>query len=354
MEWVSVLEFAFSNNYITAAFILILFIIIGKSGLFILKNIRNDIFSEDRHKIIHNIINLSIFPITIFTSMLGIYLSLVSLNLDIATIRILENLFFVSMVLLFSYYFGMLSTFFIRAYFEKRDGSSKVPNILNSVIVIILITISIAIILGYFQVNVTPILATLGIGTVALGLALQSTLGSFFAGLRIVSEKPLDTGDYIEFQSGELQGFVEDVGWGFTKVRTLQNNLVIVPNSYIVSNSFVNDDLPNPEASLWLNCGVDYGSDLDKVEKVTVEVAKLIQENTPGAVSDFEPFIRFKEFGKSNINFTIVLRVEKLVDKYLVTHEFIKALKKKYNEENIEISWPVSKSYRYDMSSKNS
>lgn len=348
MEWWNIFEFALSDNYIRAALVLIMFIIIGKLTLFILRNIKNDIFSRKRHKIIHNVINLSIFPITFFIALLGLYLSLATLYVDVATIRIVENLFFVSMVLLFSYYFMRLSTFFVRAYFEKRDGSSKVPNILNSVIVIVLMTISSAIILGYFRVNVTPILATLGIGTVALGLALQSTLGSFFAGLRIVSEKPLDTGDYIEFQSGELQGFVEDVGWGFTKVRTLQNNLVIVPNSYIVDNSFVNDNLPSPEASLWLACGVDYGSDLEKVEKVTVGVAKKIQRNTPGAVSDFEPFIRFKEFGASNINFTIVLRVEKLVDKYLVRHEFIKALKKRYDEEGIEISWPVSKSYRYD------
>lgn len=348
MGWVSVLEFALSDNYLRAAIILVMFIIIGKITLFILRNIRNDIFSKRKHRIVHKVIDLSIFPLTAFIGLLGTYLALVTAYTNMDVLSIFENLFFVAMVLLFSYYFGRLSTFFVQEWFQKRDGSSKVPGIVNKVIVIMLITLSIAVILGYFRVNVTPILATLGIGTVALGLALQSTLGSFFAGLRIVSEKPLDTGEYIEFQNGELQGFVEDVGWGFTKVRTLQNNLVVVPNSYIVDNSFVNDNLPNPEASIWIPCGVDYRSDLDTVEKITIDVAKKIQEDVPGAVSSFEPFIRFREFGASNINFVIVLRVEKLVDKYLVRHEFIKALKKRYDQEGIEISWPVSKSIRFD------
>ena len=85
--------------------------------------------------------------------------------------------------------------------------------------------------------------------------------------------------------------------------------------------------------------------DLDKVEKVTIDVAKTIQKTVPGAVKTFEPFIRYHTFGDSNINFSVILRVEKFVDKYLITHEFIKALKARYDKEGIEISWPVRKVY---------
>ena len=88
-----------------------------------------------------------------------------------------------------------------------------------------------------------------------------------------------------------------------------------------------------------VQCGVDYGSDLKKVEKITIDVARKIQQAVPGAVKTFEPFIRYHTFADSNINFSIILRVEKYVDKYLVTHEFMKALKERYDREGIEISY---------------
>ena len=97
--------------------------------------------------------------------------------------------------------------------------------------------------------------------------------------------------------------------------------------------------------SVVIQCGVSYTSDLNKVERVTIDAAKRIQETVQGAVKDFEPFIRYHTFGDSNINFSVILRVKTYVDRYLVTHEFIKALKKRYDKEGIEISWPVRKIY---------
>ena len=132
---------------------------------------------------------------------------------------------------------------------------------------------------------------------------------------------------------------------GVSRIRTLPNTLVIVPNSKIASTIITNDSLPVPEMSVVIQCGVAYSSDLEKVEKVTVDAAKKTQKIVTGAVKGFEPFIRYHTFGDSNINFSIILRVEKFVDKYLVTHEFIKALKKAYDKEGIEISWPVRKIY---------
>ena len=97
--------------------------------------------------------------------------------------------------------------------------------------------------------------------------------------------------------------------------------------------------------SIVVQCGVSYNDDLEKVEKVTTDVARRIQKTTKGAIKTFEPFIRYHTFGDSNINFSIILRAEKVVDKYLITHELIKELKKAYAKNKIEISWPVRKVY---------
>ena len=85
---------------------------------------------------------------------------------------------------------------------------------------------------------------------------------------------------------------------------------------------------------------------MKKVEKVSIEVAKEIQQTIEGAVKDFEPVFRYKEFGDSNINFITILRVEEPMRRFVVRNEFIKALKERFDKEKIEISWPIRKLYR--------
>ena len=97
--------------------------------------------------------------------------------------------------------------------------------------------------------------------------------------------------------------------------------------------------------SLWVPCGVAYESDLEKVEKITLEVARKIQNTTDGAVKEFEPVFRYKEFGDSNINFITVLRIDDPMMRFAVRNEFIKMLKKNFDKEGIEISWPIRKIY---------
>jgi len=179
-----------------------------------------------------------------------------------------------------------------------------------------------------------------------IALALQSTLSNFFAGLNILSDRQIEVGDFVELEGTDLSGFVEDIGWRSTRIRTLPNTLVIIPNSKLAETTIINRSKPVPEMSVIIQCGVDYRSDLAKVEKVTIEVAKEIQKTVPGAIKTFEPFIRYHTFGDSNINFSIIIRIEKPIDKYLVTHEFIKALKASYDQEGIEISWPIRKLYQ--------
>ncbi|MFH1774641.1 MAG: mechanosensitive ion channel domain-containing protein, partial [Methanobacteriota archaeon] len=147
-------------------------------------------------------------------------------------------------------------------------------------------------------------------------------------------------GDYIELDTGD-KGYVEEIGWRSTRIKTLPNNIVVVPNARLAQSRIINYYLPEEEMAVVLQCGVSYDSGLEKVERVTVEVAREMQKTVPGAVKNFEPFIRYHTFGESNINFSIILRVEKFVDQYLLVHEFVKKLHKRYREEGIEISFPA-------------
>jgi small-conductance mechanosensitive channel len=87
--------------------------------------------------------------------------------------------------------------------------------------------------------------------------------------------------------------------------------------------------------------GVSYASDLPKVERVTIEVGREIMREVQGGVPTFEPFIRYHTFESSSINFSVILRGQEYTDQYLIKHEFVKRLQKRYHEEGIEIPFPI-------------
>ena len=283
-------------------------------------------------------------PFVVGFVLIGIYFSLLQIDYIRQNIKLLNNVFFVLSVLWVVLVLHRLARVFLDRWIFLNPSFQNMPRLVFKVVNAFVYLIGLIIILKHFNVEITPLVATLGIGGIAIGFALQDTLSNFFAGLHIISDKPINIGDFVELE-GNISGYVEDIGWRTTRIRTLPNTLVIVPNSKIASTIITNDSLPVPEMSVVVQCGVAYTSDLEKVEKVTIETAKKIHKNVQGAVKDFEPFIRYHTFGDSNINFSIILRVKTFVDKYLVTHEFIKALKKAYDNEGIEISWPVRKIY---------
>jgi small-conductance mechanosensitive channel len=216
--------------------------------------------------------------------------------------------------------------------------------LLNKTITVLIFVVAIAVILGYFKFDITPMIAGVGLGALAIGLALQSTLSNFFAGVHLVSDKPIRVGDFIELDE-KTSGIVEDIGWRSTRIRMLTDNLLIIPNGKLAESNIINYSMPKQDLSIWVPCGVAYESDLKKVEKVALEVAREIQQTVEGAVKDFEPAFRYKEFGDSNINFITILRVQEPLVRFSVRNEFIKALKERFDKEKIEISWPIRKIY---------
>jgi small-conductance mechanosensitive channel len=209
---------------------------------------------------------------------------------------------------------------------------------------IILFVIGGMLILDNLGVSLTPLLTTLGIGSLAVAIALQDTLGNAFAGLHIKADCPIQIGQFIRLDSGD-EGYVERIGWRSTRIRMLPNKTAVVPNSKLVQSTIINYDLPDKEVAVLVAVGVHYDSDLKKVERVTKQVAKEIMTKIPGGVPGFDPFIRYHTFNQSSIDFTVILRARSFVDNYLIKHEFIKALQEKYREDGIVIPFPIRTLY---------
>ena len=209
---------------------------------------------------------------------------------------------------------------------------------------IIVFIIGILIILHSLGISITPILTALGVGGLAVALALQDTLSNLFAGLHIILTRQIKPGDYIKLETGE-EGYVVDITWRNTTIRELPNNYIIIPNLKLAQAIVKNHYLPDREISVTVQLGVSYDSDLEKVERVTIEVAKEVMMEVPGGIPEFQPFIRYHTFGDFSINFTVIMRCREFTDQYLIKHEFIKRLHKRYKDEGIIIPFPIRTVY---------
>jgi small-conductance mechanosensitive channel len=137
------------------------------------------------------------------------------------------------------------------------------------------------------------------------------------------------------------EGFVTDITWRETTIKTLANSIIIIPNAKVAAALVVNYTLTDKEVAVQLEIGVAYTSDLNNVERVTIETARETMQTIEGGVPDFIPNVRFHTFDKSSINFTVTMRAQEFADLGLVRHEFVKKLQQRFQDEEIEIPFPT-------------
>jgi small-conductance mechanosensitive channel len=250
--------------------------------------------------------------------------------------KILISLWIISFTLVIAKIVGSI----INVYVSGKEGAPQISSLTKNVTRWAVIVVGFLILLDKLGISIAPIITALGVGGLAVALALQDTLSNIFAGFHITLSKQIRVGDYIKLDTGQ-EGYVVDIGWKNTKVRELPNNIIMIPNSKLSQAIVTNYYMPEKDMAVLVQVGVDYSSDLEKVEKVTVEVAKDVLKTVSGGDKNFEPFIRYHTFADSSINFSVILRGKEFTDKFLLTHEFIKRLKARYDKENITIPFPI-------------
>ena len=258
------------------------------------------------------------------------------INTALQKIIIALFLFTVTLVL------ARLGAGFVNLFMQRTEGvsASLISNLVKTTIFIL----GTLIIFQTIGIEVTPIITTLGIGGLAVGLALQDTLSNLFSGFYLILSKQVKTGDYIKLESGE-EGYITDITWRNITIEELSKNVIIVPNSKLASSNFTNYHLPAKQLTLIMDVGVSYDSDLEQVEKITVEVAKeVMQEIAPDLIEN-EPYIRFHTFNDFSIDFTLYMRVSEYFDQRIGKHLFVKKLHKRYNQEDISIPFPIRDIY---------
>lgn len=245
--------------------------------------------------------------------------------------------------LILTFLFAEILVFIYDKYSDKKlnNKASSLFHILIRLFVYFVGIITISSILEY---DIKAMLTALGVGGLAVALALQDTLSNLFAGMHILASKQLKPGDYIKIEDN-VEGYVLDINWRNTTIRTLLENIIIVPNSKISSTITVNYFTLQKNLYFQVPVGVHYDSDLEKVEKITLEVAQDVLNQYPNVPKDFKPRVRFFEFADSSINFKVWMATDLYENKFVIQHHFIKSLQDRYNKEGIIIPFPIRTLY---------
>ena len=223
---------------------------------------------------------------------------------------------------------------------SRAAVQSRLLPLFRRIAMVIIYGLGALLILDQLNINISPLIAGLGLGGLAVALAIQPTLANLFAGTYVMTEGVISTGDFIELENG-ISGYVTDVGWRSTRIRTWGNNLVVIPNSRFAETIITNYQEPMPAVNIYLTCGVSYDSDLYQVERVSREVMDDVLNTNPDAAKEYGSWFAFDGFGDSNVDFWLFIQAKDRLASFGVQSDLIKRLHLRFNQEGIVINYPV-------------
>ncbi len=271
----------------------------------------------------------------------GVYFAAKYIELLAESKVFLGSMLTVVLVLLFTWGIARMIAGLVSHWMVKAKGGAQASSTIKVTTHIVVFTVGILVALQTVGVAITPIITALGVGGLAVALAIRPVLEDIFAGLQLLFSNTIKPGDFIEI-SEEYKGRVIDISWRTTTLDSFGNNQKIIPNSKLVKSTVINYDRPDKPCSVRLTLTIAYSSDLDKVERVVIsEATKVIQQNEV-AYQDFEPLVRFKNFADYGIEMQVIVKAKEYSDQYLLSHELYKALHKRLKKEKIKIPYPIT------------
>ncbi len=233
--------------------------------------------------------------------------------------------------------FQLLLDWYSKRWGKTVNGRTKdeFGPLFRRLIVIVVYTIGLVFILNHFHQDVSSIIVSLGVGSLAVALAAKDTLANMISGFMIMTDRPFRIGDRIRLESGEI-GDVYDIGLRSTKILTFDNTLIVVPNQQIINEKVTNLSYPDPQIRVKIEVGVAYGTDLDRVKSLLVKICK----KHPEVLDDPPPKAYFINFGDSSLDMMLVCRVGEWGQQWRVGEELRMDIKKTFEKEGIEIPFP--------------
>ncbi len=217
----------------------------------------------------------------------------------------------------------------------KGQVQDEFGPLFKRLIVIVVYTIAIVFILKYFKQDISSIIVSLGVGSLAVALAAKDTLANMIAGFMIMTDRPFRKGDRILLESGE-KGDVYDIGLRSTKILTFDNTLIVVPNQQIINEKVTNLSYPDPQIRVTVEVGVAYGSDLKKVKQMLIDICNA----HPEVLETPPPVVSLLGFGDSSLDLRVVCRVATWSQQWGVGETLRMTIYEEFGKAKIEIPFP--------------
>jgi small-conductance mechanosensitive channel len=280
-------------------------------------------------------------PILIWIVILAVHLALQSSALPARftnwSTEPLRVLFILSLTLMTMRFAGEL----IRYHGAQIPGAVPVTTLTQTLAQLSILIIGVLIVLNQLRISITPILTALGVGGLAVALALQDTLSNLFAGFYVAVARQVRLGDYIKMDGGP-EGYVSDISWRSTTIQTLGNNLVFVPNSKLAQAIVTNYHLPEKRLPVQLQVGVSYDSDPGHVERILLEVAGDVVREVPGMLAEPAPSVSWDPgFGDSSLGLSLNYSVTDFASQYSVRTQLRRRIFERFREERIQMPYPT-------------
>jgi small-conductance mechanosensitive channel len=322
---------------------IVIFIVCLLAGIIIQKyllKIVHKFTNKTESQLDDTIVSIIKRPLILWFTILGLMLS--TKMLDLGT-RVEGIIMIISKIILVISILMVLSKLIIELInysYKKRNQTVQAASILANIIRIIFSLIGISFILNILGYSLTPIITALGIGGLAVALALQDTLSNLFSGFYITVSRQVRAGDYIQLDNGS-EGFVHDTGWRNTTLLLPSNNYIIIPNAKLAQSVITNYSLPNCKASVSLSLRVDCNADIEKIEEMVMDEFVKVSKSIAGIETDPAPGLAFNP-GIQNyyIEYSLGFFVSKYTDRGTILNAVRKAIYIRLIKENISF-FPV-------------
>ncbi|MBW6442307.1 mechanosensitive ion channel family protein [Patescibacteria group bacterium] len=312
-----VLNTYIANEYLRAVIVAMLIFVFIRLVILGFEKIASILVKKKKTKIGIFILEKLSFPLTIFAFLLSIYIGLREIIFEGVLGTVLNKSVYSTLLICLGYlgYIILNAILFktLESYSKrfKKTFDRSFALLINTMLKILIVVFIVVYIFATWNVNLGPILAGLGIIGIVVGLALQPTLSNIFSGLSIIIDKTVGLGDLV-YLDKDTKGTIEKVGFRSTKIKTFDNEMLIIPNNKLAEGKVQNVSLPEPKSRVVIPFSVAYGSDIEKVKKIVLNEVKKI----PQCESYPEPLIRFTEMSNSSLDFKAYFWVDSISKKW--------------------------------------
>ena len=272
----------------------------------------------------------------------GVYLAIRSLPLHEKLVLIASGIIYIILVAivgnLIYHALDELMKWYVTSQQESSGAvmSRQMMPVAEKIVSLFLMGAALIVILKHFNYDIFSLVTALGIGSLAIGMAAKDTLAHMISGFTLMLDRPFRIGDRIQLASGQV-GDVLDIGLRSTKIKTLDNQMLIIPNSDLCNTMLTNLAFPNPRVKGRINVGVAYGSDVEQVKQLLVATAL----ECDGVLGDPLPEAFFVSFGDSALNMALFFWVEEYATLFAVTDRVNSSISSNFREQTIEIPYPI-------------